>query len=141
MLNQEAVMHTRGIIMGRAAGVAVAMLVLTGFLFSVKAQTPTGNADRGKELFTKTGCYQCHGYSAQGATTGVRLAPLRMTFLRLTRYVKAPTGRMPPYTAAVLSEQDLADIYAFLGAIPAPPDLDDIPLLALSQFEPVTPIR
>ena len=37
---------------------------------------------------------------------------------------------MPPYTAAVLSNQDLADIYAFLAARPQPPALSSIPLLA-----------
>ena len=37
---------------------------------------------------------------------------------------------MPPYTAVVLSDQDLADIYAFLEARPKPPAVNSIPLLA-----------
>jgi ubiquinol-cytochrome c reductase cytochrome c subunit len=36
---------------------------------------------------------------------------------------------MPPYTAKVLSDADLADIYAFLQSVPAPPKVDSIPLL------------
>jgi hypothetical protein len=36
---------------------------------------------------------------------------------------------MPPYTAKVASDQDLADIYAFLLTIPAPPTVNTIPLL------------
>jgi hypothetical protein len=36
---------------------------------------------------------------------------------------------MPPYTAKVLSDQDLADIYAYLMSIPPPPAIDSIPLL------------
>ena len=39
------------------------------------------------------------------------------------------SGVMPPYTVNVLSEQELQDIYAFLQAIPAPPDRSTILLL------------
>ena len=37
---------------------------------------------------------------------------------------------MPPYTDKVLSNQELADIYAFLQARPRPPAVDTIPQLA-----------
>jgi ubiquinol-cytochrome c reductase cytochrome c subunit len=36
---------------------------------------------------------------------------------------------MPPYTAKVVSDQELADIHAFLRAIPQPPAVDTIPIL------------
>jgi cytochrome c1 len=36
---------------------------------------------------------------------------------------------MPPYTAKVVSDQDLADIYAFLQSVKQPPPVKDIPLL------------
>jgi hypothetical protein len=36
---------------------------------------------------------------------------------------------MPPYTAKVASDQDLADIYAYLKSFPTPPPAKDIPLL------------
>jgi hypothetical protein len=36
---------------------------------------------------------------------------------------------MPPYTAKVLSDKDLADIYAFLQSLQQPPTAKDIPLL------------
>ena len=36
---------------------------------------------------------------------------------------------MPPYTAKVLSDSDLADIYAFVKSVPQPPKLDAVPLL------------
>jgi hypothetical protein len=38
-------------------------------------------------------------------------------------------GEMPPYTAKVVSDQDLADIYAFLQSLPRPPDPKSIRLL------------
>jgi len=36
---------------------------------------------------------------------------------------------MPPYTAKVVSDKDLADIYAFLQSAKQPPPVKDIPLL------------
>ena len=36
---------------------------------------------------------------------------------------------MPPYTPKSVSDQELADIYAFLLTIPAPPAVDSIPIL------------
>jgi hypothetical protein len=43
--------------------------------------------------------------------------------------VRNPTGDMPPYSIVVMSDQDLADVYAFLRARPVPPPVDQIPLL------------
>jgi hypothetical protein len=37
---------------------------------------------------------------------------------------------MPPYTAKVVSDQEMADIYAFLLTISAPPAVNTIPILA-----------
>jgi hypothetical protein len=36
---------------------------------------------------------------------------------------------MPLYTTKVLSDTELANIYAFLQALPAPPPVQSIPLL------------
>ncbi|PYR95753.1 MAG: hypothetical protein DMG12_28055 [Acidobacteria bacterium] len=89
---------------------------------------PTGDAQNGKKIFASHGCYQCHGYAAQGGAAP-RLAPRPLAFAALSRYVRQPTGEMPPYTAKVLSDQQLADIYAFLRSVPQPPAVDSIPLL------------
>ena len=94
------------------------------------APAPAGNAENGRKLFAADGCYQCHGYEAQGASaTGPRLGPRPMPFAQLSKYVRAPTGQMPPYTAKVVPDSDLADIYAFLQSRPQPPALESIPLL------------
>ena len=91
---------------------------------------PAGNAENGKKLFTSYGCYQCHGREAQGSTaTGPRLGPRPMAFANLSKYVRQPTGQMPPYTSKVVSDADLADIYAFLQARTQPPALESIQLL------------
>lgn len=91
---------------------------------------PAGNAQNGRQLFAKFGCYQCHGREAQGAAaTGPRLGPRPIPFANLVRYVRQPTGQMPPYTAKVVKDAELADIYAFLQSLPEPPTVKDIPLL------------
>ena len=80
---------------------------------------PAGNADSGRQTFEKKGCYACHGREGQGSpTTGPRLGPNPTAFAAFTRYVRAPRGQMPPYTEKVLSETEMADIYAFLRARP-----------------------
>lgn len=90
----------------------------------VVAQAPAGNATRGKELFTKNGCYECHGTVGQGGT-GPRLAPRTASLA----YVRKPAGQMPPYTPKVMPDADLADVLAYLMTIPAPPPAKRIPLL------------
>ena len=86
----------------------------------------TGNADNGKKLFFKNGCYECHGTVGQGGT-GPRLAPRPLVAAALTAYVRKPGGGMPPYSAKVMSDAEVADIRAYLATIPEPPK--DIPLL------------
>ena len=90
---------------------------------------PAGRADNGKRLFTSYGCFQCHGHMAQGGAAGLRLAPDPIAFEALVKYVRHPTGQMPPYTGKVVSDSDLADIYAFLQSVPPQPKPENIPLL------------
>jgi len=91
---------------------------------------PAGNAANGRKLFVSFGCYQCHGYEAQGSTaTGPRLAPRPIAYAQFMKYVRHPTNEMPPFTEKTVKDAELIDIYAFLRAQPAPPDVDKIPLL------------
>ena len=95
-----------------------------------KSATASGNVEKGKELYTSYGCYECHGRQAQGSrTSGSRLAPNPIPLSAFSTYVREPRGQMPPYTSKVVSDADLADIYAFLKSIPQPPSVKDIPLL------------
>jgi ubiquinol-cytochrome c reductase cytochrome c subunit len=94
------------------------------------SDAPAGNAENGKRLFAKDGCYECHGREGQGSTvSGPRIAPDPVPFEVLSSYVRKPTGEMPPYTAKVISDQELVDIYAFLQSRPHPPAAKANPLL------------
>lgn len=88
-----------------------------------------GNADNGKKLFSKFGCYECHGYQGQGGGAGAKLAPKPISATALIAYVRHPSGSMPPYTSKVASDAELTDIRAYLASVPAPPPLKSIPLL------------
>jgi len=89
---------------------------------------PAGNVANGKKIYAAYGCYQCHGYEGQGGA-GARLAPRPISFTAFARYTRQPTNQMPPYTAKVVTDQELADIYAFLLTVPLPPAVNSIPLL------------
>src|SRR5258705_12350531 len=93
------------------------------------ANVPAGNAANGRKLFVSFGCYQCHGYEAQGGSAGPRLAPRPIAYAQLMKYVRHPTGEMPPFTDKIVKDAELTDIYAFLRAQPAPRDVDTLPLL------------
>src|SRR2546430_15407634 len=94
------------------------------------ANTPRGDAQNGKTLFMKFGCYECHGREGQGsAATGPRLNQNPITYARFVAYIRKPSGEMPPYTAKVVSDQQAADLFAYLQSLPKPPAVDSIPLL------------
>ena len=94
------------------------------------SEAPAGNAENGKQLFVKDGCYECHGREGQGSTmAGPRIAPDPIPFDALLNYLRKPKGEMPPYTAKVISDKELADIYAFLQSRKEPPTAKAAPLL------------
>jgi mono/diheme cytochrome c family protein len=99
----------------------------SAFTQTSTSTTAAGIAESGRQTYLKKGCYACHGREGQGSpTTGPRLGPNPAPLSTFTRYVRAPRGQMPPYTEKVLSEAELADIYAFLQARPRPAPIDNI---------------
>ena len=88
-----------------------------------------GSAENGKAAFVRHGCWECHGYAGQGGVTGPKLAPDPLPFDTLSTFVRTTSRNMPPYVEAILSNQDLADIYAYLSSIPKGPAAASIPLL------------
>jgi mono/diheme cytochrome c family protein len=91
---------------------------------------PAGNAKNGRTVYTADGCYECHGREAQGgAGTGPKLGPAPLPYPVFAFQVRTPRDQMPPYTSKVLSDAELADIYAFVQSLPQPPKVDSIPQL------------
>ncbi|MDE1934827.1 cytochrome c [Bradyrhizobium sp.] len=99
-----------------------------------QASSPAGNVEHGKALYRETGCYECHGLAGQGAPmTGPRVSRTQLPLDAFLNQLRHPVNQMPPYEAAVLSDSDAADIYAYLEQIPAPPGPNSIPLLKLTR--------
>jgi mono/diheme cytochrome c family protein len=93
-----------------------------------------GDVNRGKSLYEQTGCYACHGLAGQGAqATGPRVSRTQYPFAAFLVVLRHPPKQMPPYESVVLSDQDAADIYAYVRQMPAPPDPKSIPLLEATK--------
>ena len=96
----------------------------------VLAQTKTGDTGNGKRLFERSGCYQCHGRCWPRWPGGARLVQPSCPRVAFIAYVRNPSsGGMPPFRVKVMSDQDLADIYAYIKTFPDPQAAQDIPLL------------
>lgn len=106
------------------------------------SSSAAGDAARGKALFVKNGCYACHGYDGQGSIyTGLRIAPNPPPWQAIAAFIRDPPGMrrpysnwpnfvMPPFTAKMVSDRDVRDIYAYLKSVPAPAALKRIPTFA-----------
>ncbi|MBM3818854.1 MAG: cytochrome c [Acidimicrobiia bacterium] len=107
------------------------LFVVSGSSRTTLAQQPTAKQiEAGAALYRKVGCFQCHVNEGQGGANGPRLGPNPIPLPRFIQYVRKPAGDMPPYSAKVLSERELGDIYAFLQTRKAPPPVNTIPQLA-----------
>ena len=106
--------------------IVLALAMLPAFL-AAQSKTPAGDAARGKELYVKYTCYACHSFDGHGGA-GARLVPMKMLLPVFTAYVRAPR-QMPAYREKVLSDAQLADMYAYIKSIPESPAAKDIPLL------------
>jgi ubiquinol-cytochrome c reductase cytochrome c subunit len=114
---------------------AVAGLTLAvGPISAQQGSAPAGDVANGKTLYAQVGCYQCHGLAGQGAQmTGPRVSRTEFPFEGFLYQLRHPAGQMPPYEAAVLSDQEAADLYAYLRQMPAPRDPRSIPLLKAAR--------
>ena len=102
------------------------------FAAAANAQAPAGDARRGEAVFMKVGCYTCHGTAGQGGErgSGPRIAPGPLPYEAFSAMVRRPRVSMPRYAAEQLPEAGLADIHAYLAAIPQGRKASEIPLLA-----------
>ncbi len=110
-----------------------AALTLGALALPARAQdAPAGDAANGKKVYMADGCYLCHGSSGQGGgynqPTPV-LAKTQMPFDGFKNQLRNPIDDMPPYAEAVMTDQQIADIYAFVQSLPGRSDPKAIPLL------------
>jgi mono/diheme cytochrome c family protein len=106
----------------------IAMVSALATSSAVAQDAPRGDEQAGKQLFADKGCYSCHGFVGQGSREGPRLVP-PLAFPAFVAQLRTPRLIMPPYTEALLPDQQAADIFAYLTNLPKPPDPKTIPLL------------
>ncbi|MBI4247291.1 MAG: cytochrome c [Candidatus Rokubacteria bacterium] len=94
------------------------------------ADTLPGSAERGQQAYMRFMCYTCHGTVGQGGERGAgpKLTPNPFPYVAWAAQIRKPQQVMPPYTDRHVSEQDLADMYAYILSIKPPPPAKDLPL-------------
>jgi mono/diheme cytochrome c family protein len=112
---------------------AGAALACGAFALPVAAQeAPKGDAANGKRIYLATGCFMCHGRVGQGgAYNGPApvLAKTEMPYEGFKGQLRQPSQDMPAYSEAVMSDQQIADIYAFVQSLPGRRDPKSIAIL------------
>jgi mono/diheme cytochrome c family protein len=110
-----------------------AALLSAGALTGAQAQdAPAGDAANGKRLFLTDGCFTCHGRSGQGGaynTPAPILAKTALPFDGFKGQIRNPVNDMPAFSDALLSDKDIADIYAFVQSLPGRGSAKDIAIL------------
>jgi mono/diheme cytochrome c family protein len=99
----------------------------TGVMLAQDA--PKGDAGNGKRLYLADGCFTCHGRSGQGgAMNGPApiLAKTQMPFEGFKGQLRSPVNEMPAYSEKVMTDKQIADIYAFVESLPGPRPTKDM---------------
>jgi mono/diheme cytochrome c family protein len=106
-------------------------LLLAGSASVALAEAPAGDVPRGQAAYMKNMCYTCHGTAGQGGDrgSGPKLAPGLFPWEAFEMQVRHPRAVMPRYSHQYVSDQDLADMYAYLASMKAGKTAKDIPLL------------
>jgi mono/diheme cytochrome c family protein len=108
----------------------MALFAAGGFDGAARAQdAPPGDAVEGKRLYLAVGCFLCHGRSGQGgAMNGPApiLAKTAMPFDGFKGQLRQPASDMPAYIEKVMTDQQIADIYAFVESLPGPRPTKDM---------------
>jgi mono/diheme cytochrome c family protein len=112
------------------AAVMAAAVGAGGLGRTARAQdAPAGDAVEGKRLYLAVGCFECHGRSGQGgAMNGPApvLAKTAMPFDGFKGQLRQPANDMPAYSERVMSDRQIADIYAFVESLPGPRSTKDM---------------
>lgn len=110
---------------------AVALALTAALPDAVRSQdAPAPDIVKGEKAYRETGCYACHGTVGHGgAWQGPKLAPDPLPYPLFLRQLRQPARSMPPYREDVLSDAEVANIYAWLKTIPRGKSARDTGLL------------
>jgi mono/diheme cytochrome c family protein len=113
-------------------GIRVGLAALATGLLLGQGTALAASAEKGKVAYMRNGCFQCHGTVGQGSvqTSGGRvITDTALPYEAFAAFVRTAKRQMPPYSEKILSNDDLADIYAYLKSLPKTADYKTVPLL------------
>jgi mono/diheme cytochrome c family protein len=102
---------------------AAAALGIAASAVALAQDAPSGDAATGKRIYLKDGCFTCHGRVGQGGSysgPAPILAHTALPFDGFKGQIRNPVNDMPAFSEAILSDKDIADIYAFVESLPGP---------------------
>ncbi len=85
-----------------------------------------GNPANGQNLFFSMGCNVCHGDLGEGLV-GPTIAMTVVPLDRVITQYREPLEAMTAFPPDQISDEEIADIYAWLQSVPRPPVADEIP--------------
>ena len=91
---------------------------------TIASQEMAPSSERGQQTWLRVGCYQCHGTDGHAIYAGRTWMPKA-----IAKYIRRSPTWMPGYPEEVLSDDEIADIIAFMEAIQEPPSADSIDAL------------
>jgi mono/diheme cytochrome c family protein len=99
----------------------VALLFWAGWESLSHQHPQVGSAARGETLYVNLSCSSCHGTAGQGGgpSGGPKLVPNPFPLEALTQQMRKPRLNMPVFSEERASDQDIADIHAYLVSIKA----------------------
>jgi len=124
-------LHAPALALGVVALTAGA-LALGAATFAARAQEPAGDPANGARIYVAVGCFTCHGRAGQGGAfnyTTPALAKIQWPVEAFRAFLRIGVNDMPAYAKEVLSDQQVADVHAFLRSLPGSRSPSDIPLL------------
>jgi mono/diheme cytochrome c family protein len=92
-------------------------MLLVFIVLSACGAPASGNPEEGKKWYMMNNCGSCHGLHGNDGRSP-SIAGISMSygsFVKKLRKTDAPI--MPPFPASKISEQDAADIYAYLKSL------------------------
>jgi mono/diheme cytochrome c family protein len=111
---------------------AVAALGIAASAVAQAQDNPPGDAANGKRIYLKDGCFTCHGRVGQGGSysgPAPILAHTALPFEAFKGQIRNPVNDMPAFSATILSDKDITDIYAFVESLPGPSSPKNYPIL------------
>lgn len=108
-------MHLRAALLAASLATSFAMSLATSD--ATAADAPRGSVERGRTLYMELRCNSCHGTVGQGSgfsAAGPKILPDLFPWEAFLQQMRRPRLDMPAYIPKWVSDQDIADMYAYL---------------------------